>query len=527
MEINDQSNLPLLLRLSERPEREEKPPNLLKRITTPPLRKRGREPSRESRERWKFIEKDNIPVSKRQRVSPTNWANGQEHQTRKGEKPMTRTLQRSTPTLLSRMRSDRIREERPPLLARLTQPANRPAERESERRLRNSWIRYPEKSSMETLMDTSLDSYQHGRELEKRICLGSTHPSTPINELAVSKPAELCLNSVRISPGLNHFYESPTAFPRESPQPSGTKSFEVSPLTSIRSSPPCTLSTLMKRERDTWELLRSYLPWQNPNVKSKQELSGRQCLDGCQRRSSSFSLIGGKNYTSMPSTSRVSSPPNTPMLTLRSSSTTNQSATRLEEARTLYSPTINTSVALAKPSYMLMESNTRVEAREKAREETVQRRERAHQKRTFAGASTARADVASQMRSAITSTSAKVVEKLDMERTPAPPTNHSELQVINGMRPKYLRYNIWDPDSEFTPNTADWTLTAKPLEGPPQLALDDEPVTQTKVTTAIRIDIFETYLASHPNRPFVKSVVMVFARDSGRGRSRPARVSQP
>ena len=74
------------------------------------------------------------------------------------------------------------------------------------------------------------------------------------------------------------------------------------------------------------------------------------------------------------------------------------------------------------------------------------------------------------------------------------------------MRPKYLRYNIWDPDSEFTPNTADWTLTAKPLEGPPQSALDDEPVTQTKVTTAIRIDIFETYLASHPNRPFVKSV---------------------
>ena len=173
--------------------------------------------------------------------------------------------------------------------------------------------------------------------------------------------------------------------------------------------------------------LRSYLPWQNPSVKSKQELNGRQRLDGCQMRSSSFSLIGGKNYTSMPSILRVSSLPNTPMLTLRSSSTTNQSATRMEEARTLYSPTINASAALAKPSYMLMESNTRVEAREKAREETVQRRERVHQKRTFAGASTARADVASQMRSAITSTSAKVVEKLDMERTPAPPTNHSEL----------------------------------------------------------------------------------------------------
>ena len=82
------------------------------------------------------------------------------------------------------------------------------------------------------------------------------------------------------------------------------------------------------------------------------------------------------------------------------------------------------------------------------------------------------------------------------------------------MRPKYLRYNIWDPDSDFSPSVSDWTLTAAPLEGPPRSALDDEVVTKTitenphlfKIVTPIHVDIFEAYLTTHPNQPFVKSV---------------------
>lgn len=82
------------------------------------------------------------------------------------------------------------------------------------------------------------------------------------------------------------------------------------------------------------------------------------------------------------------------------------------------------------------------------------------------------------------------------------------------MRPKYLRYNVWDPDSEFSPNTSDWTETAEPLEGPPQSELDDEIVTKTirenpdlfRIVTPINVDVFEAYLSSHPNRPFVDSV---------------------
>ena len=98
----------------------------------------------------------------------------------------------------------------------------------------------------------------------------------------------------------------------------------------------------------------------------------------------------------------------------------------------------------------------------------------------------------------------------------APEKNLSE--VANGMKPRYLRYNIWDPNTDLSANTSDWTLTAKPLEGPPQSALDDESVTKTinenpdlfKIVTPIRVDVFEKYLTSHPNQGFVKSVCKGF-----------------
>ena len=138
-----------------------------------------------------------------------------------------------------------------------------------------------------------------------------------------------------------------------------------------------------------------------------------------------------------------------------------------------------------------------------------------HPRRTSVVDSMVRTDAGSWRRNAITNTYAKDVVRPGMEGPPALPTSSNE--IVNGLKPKHLRYNIWDPDSEFTPNTADWTLTARLLEGPPQSASDDEPVTRTlqenphlfKVVTRltpVRVDIFETYLASHPNRNFVDSV---------------------
>jgi hypothetical protein len=107
---------------------------------------------------------------------------------------------------------------------------------------------------------------------------------------------------------------------------------------------------------------------------------------------------------------------------------------------------------------------------------------------------------------------AKSAEKEDTERYPAP--QRSVNMITDGMRPKYLRYNIWDQNSDFSPSVSDWTVTAEPLEGPPRSALDDEVTTRTvnenphlfKIVTPVHVDVFEAYLATHPNQPFVKSV---------------------
>ena len=84
----------------------------------------------------------------------------------------------------------------------------------------------------------------------------------------------------------------------------------------------------------------------------------------------------------------------------------------------------------------------------------------------------------------------------------------------HGMQPKYLRYNVWDPASDFTPTTADWTETAAPLPRPPQSELNNPIVTKTireypdlfRIVTPIKVDIFESYLSTHPNQQFVQSV---------------------
>ena len=82
------------------------------------------------------------------------------------------------------------------------------------------------------------------------------------------------------------------------------------------------------------------------------------------------------------------------------------------------------------------------------------------------------------------------------------------------MRPKFLRYNIWVPDADFTPTTADWSETALPLPRPPLNELDDPIVSKTirdhpelfKIVTPINVDVFEDYLSHHPNPDFVQSV---------------------
>lgn len=86
------------------------------------------------------------------------------------------------------------------------------------------------------------------------------------------------------------------------------------------------------------------------------------------------------------------------------------------------------------------------------------------------------------------------------------------------LRPKYLRYNIWDGGPHFSHSSADWTETAAPLPSIPTSELANPIVTRTinenphlfDIVTPIFVERFEELLESHPNQAFVKSVCRGF-----------------
>ena len=478
-------------------------------MTTLPLRKRRRESSNESNERWKSSGKESAPVSKHHRASPVSWTIGQGQRTRREGRHLIHVSQKSTPSLLSRMKTSGQSPERLPLSKRIFPPSGSHAERGFKKRPRSSSTKYylPERNLRERRSSSVL--LERGRR--KRICLGTSQPPARPEEGAALRHARSSSDSAKIYLESNHSYELPINSLKESPPPNGIEFSEVNPSISTRSSPPCTLSSLMRRERVAWEELRSFSPWQSQSDKSGQEVNGLQHTGGCQRQSSFFSPTTGRNYQSTLNTSKAFSLRNTQTPIPKSSFTTSQSAIELEEVRMSYSLTTNSSMASARQYCTPMELSTEEVERGRQREVKDQPKE-AHPRRRLAEGSTVRMDASSQKKNASTSTPAQSVESRDTAKHPAPQRNING--VTDGMRPKYLCYNIWDPDSDFSPSVSDWTLTAEPLEGPPQSALDDEIVTKTllenphlfKIVTPVRVDVFEAYLATHPNQPFVKLV---------------------
>lgn len=195
----------------------------------------------------------------------------------------------------------------------------------------------------------------------------------------------------------------------------------------------------------------------------------------------------------MLNTSRACSQPNKLALTRKSSCSTNQSETKLAEDKTPYSLTTSVSTASVRPYSMSMELNTASKEGMVGRQEGLQRQVEAKEeggKRT--------SDASFQKKIASTDTCAVCAGKEDTENWHVPPKRSKDL--IHGMAPKYLCYNIWDPESDFTPNMADWTEVAEPLAGPPQCVLEDEVVTKTieshsylfKIVTPIQVEVFES-----------------------------------
>ena len=132
-------------------------------------------------------------------------------------------------------------------------------------------------------------------------------------------------------------------------------------------------------------------------------------------------------------------------------------------------------------------------------------------KRQSVEATTQRADAKSQMGTVNTGTSVNVASEQVMQR-------ESVMEKRNrrwGFWPRYLRHNQWTPESLFLFSTSSWTETATPLPRPSLLDITNIPASSTifnnphlfSIVTPINTDRFEELLASHPNPPFVASMI--------------------
>ena len=348
-------------------------------------------------------------------------------------------------------------------------------------------------------------------------CLGTALQIVPLEGAAVSKLVKPCDSLVRTCQESDHSYGLPIISPTAYHPHSGTDYSKVNPSTLTKSSRQCILSNLMKREKEAWEQLRSYLRWQSPNDKSEQGLSGPQHLEDCRRQSRSFSPTEGRSCLNMRNISRDSSQQKRPVPIQGSSSMTSQFATKLVEARTLYSPTITASTVSVKPYSMPMELNMIHPQRETDRKREdqgsqVAETEQEEAKRTSVEDSTVKEGASSEKRNVIINIPARGAKRMVTESPTAMQKNIRK--ATNGMVPKYLHYNVWDPKSDFSPNTANWTEKAEPLAGVPLSELENDVVTKTInenphlfcIVTPIRVEIYESYLSTHPNQAFILSV---------------------
>ena len=261
----------------------------------------------------------------------------------------------------------------------------------------------------------------------------------------------------KIFPGVNSSSERPTTPPKEYRPPNGSGSFEENPSTSITSS--------------------------------------------------SLSLIDGKSWNNTRHTSRLNLTPDNHTPTKESLPTTLPSEILLAEDKRLYSPNVINSPTYIQPSSYLTELNSPPPTPHPCHVEPSLLRRQKDQLKLATNTTLTRA-VPTTLAS--TGTSAKNAEE-NIHKTTV--TTHK--RDDEGLQPNYRQYNLWGTDNQKPMTTAEWSETAVPLSRPPKSELENPVANVTipshahlfAVKTPINIDVFQSLLSSHPNRPFVDSVL--------------------
>ena len=345
-----------------------------------------------------------------------------------------------------------------------------------------------------------MTSRRNGSVSRKRICHGSSKEvSNQVQTPVVSKQSNPYNSSIETLKDANFSLASQMVHQTTSHLHNGKESLKANLSISIRSSLLSTGLQLLKNGRHELERQISYLDQLKRRGKLRLPLTGQPHGDALREPSHLPSLIEPGSLTTTPSTLKANSPPNSRLVITESSSLTSPLETLYMVGNKSYLPTpIDSDHSIPRLSYP-MEYNMPVADERPYRHEEGQRSVIDLMPRVVPAPA------------AGTATCAKNVEALTTVKQPVRQPQRIEFY---GLRPKYLRYNIWDPEGNLAMTSAEWTHTAKPLPRPPSEQLMHPVVGKTvsdhsnlfKIISPIKIDHFKNLLHDHPNQPFVKSV---------------------
>ena len=327
----------------------------------------------------------------------------------------------------------------------------------------------------------------------------------PSIQAALNQPTS-SENSIEISSQQSYISDSHLEHQGESPCRNGNISSKESPSTLTKCSPPSTALLLIRRERLALERQKLVLEELKSSGKLRRVLNGLPLGDPLRERLLSYSNTDKGNSPIMVTTSKGCSQQKDQDHMVKLSCTTKALGTKSEGVKPCYLPTTIASHPYTPPPCKTTELNI-IEVGEGVEEESQEK-----PKEKCVSGSTAKTAVGLRSQLASTNIPANHVVKLGT-------VSHLVERGIEedpfGMRPRYLKHNLWMMDSDPKVTAADWTITARPLPRPPVDEFANKSVLNTivehpdlfKIVSPVKAEVLERLTQSHPNRLFVESVV--------------------
>ena len=324
--------------------------------------------------------------------------------------------------------------------------------------------------------------------------------------LAVPNQPASSRNSIKTSNPLNCTSDSHLGPQGESQCQSGNTSSRENQLILTRSSHHSTVLRLIQRERLALEMQKLVLEELKLSGKWRRVLNGLLPGDPLRERLLSSLNIDRANLRSMATTSRGYLPQKGLDPTDRLSSTTKESEMRLVGAKPCCLPTTTSSHLCTPQRYKMTESSIT-----KGEEEVAEVNQEKQKGKCVLG---------STAKTVAGLPNPPVNFSIPVNRAVKPDTENLRVEketedVLFGMRPRYLRHNLWMMDTDPKITAADWTATARPLPRPPLSEFDNLLALNTiaersdlfKIVSPVKVEELERLTMTHPNRPFVESII--------------------